>query len=565
MDLNVPAISLIALLIAIVVSVTTSLNIGTLAIGLSLVAGYYFGGVKIAEIVKGFPITLFIMLAGVTYLFAIAQTNGTLEKISKYAIKAVRGNIALLPIVLFFLAFGLSSMGPGQITISALLAAPAMLLAEQVGISPLLMALVVGNGAQAGAMSPIAPPGIISAAILGKMGITGVSGILWLNMLIAHVAVSILAYFLFGGLKLLRSKDSVQRETLRNVQVEPFTWQQLATIAGIGVLIIGAVFFKLDIGFAAFMIGAILALIKAVDEGQAIKAMPWGTIMMVTGVTVLVQLMSTVGGMDLFASIMAKVSTPHTVTAVAGFVRGLYEGEDGAYHESREADVQLEKHSPDYQHPDTCDHPQLLPGKGLPPARIFLRVSRCTPFFDRRSFRPPKRKYCKADTATWAMSVLSQQNVPLTPVMPIAPRIARASDCRRRDGRHGARLCAVAHDERHEERRDTHFFFPLNLSTPRSAEMVISPGTIDERPKSKKEKHYRQGHDVYTYSLDHIFKDVLQRAVCLGYGKQVVTPGKHDEESYGKTLDDFPQFSPRQNSTQRQGRRFPMAEVADVK
>ncbi len=323
MDLNVPAISLIALLIAIVVSVTTSLNIGTLAIGLSLVAGYYFGGVKIAEIVKGFPITLFIMLAGVTYLFAIAQTNGTLEKISKYAIKAVRGNIALLPIVLFFLAFGLSSMGPGQITISALLAAPAMLLAEQVGISPLLMALVVGNGAQAGAMSPIAPPGIISAAILGKMGITGVSGILWLNMLIAHVAVSILAYFLFGGLKLLRSKDSVQRETLRNVQVEPFTWQQLATIAGIGVLIIGAVFFKLDIGFAAFMIGAILALIKAVDEGQAIKAMPWGTIMMVTGVTVLVQLMSTVGGMDLFASIMAKVSTPHTVTAVAGFVSGL--------------------------------------------------------------------------------------------------------------------------------------------------------------------------------------------------------------------------------------------------
>jgi di/tricarboxylate transporter len=323
MDLSVPAISLIALLIAIVVSVTTSLNIGTLAIGLSLIAGYYFGGVKIAEIVKGFPVTLFIMLAGVTYLFAIAQTNGTLEKISKYAIKAVRGNVALLPIVLFFLAFGLSSMGPGQITISALLAAPAMLLAEQVGISPLLMALVVGNGAQAGAMSPIAPPGIISAAILGKMGITGVSGILWLNMLIAHVAVSILAYFLFGGLKLLRSKDSVQRETLRNVQVDPFTWQQLATIAGIGVLIIGAVFFKLDIGLAAFMIGAILALIKAVDEGQAIKAMPWGTIMMVTGVTVLVQLMSTVGGMDLFASIMAKVSTPRTVTAVAGFVSGL--------------------------------------------------------------------------------------------------------------------------------------------------------------------------------------------------------------------------------------------------
>lgn len=321
--MDVPLMSLIALFIAIVISCTTSLNIGTLAIGLSLIVGYYFGGVKLAEIVRGYPTSLFIMLAGVTYLFAIAQVNGTLEKISKYAIKAVRGNVALLPIVLFFLAFALSSMGPGQITISALLAAPAMLLAEEVGISPLLMALVVGNGAQAGAMSPIAPPGIISASILSKMGITGVSMVLWMNMLITHVAVSVLAYFLFGGLKLLRLKDTGQRETLRNLQVEPFTMAQIYTIIGVGILILGAVFFKLDIGMGAFMIGAVLSLIKAVDEGKAIKAMPWGTILMVTGVTVLVQLMSQVGGMDLFASIMAKVSTAYTVTMVAGFVSGL--------------------------------------------------------------------------------------------------------------------------------------------------------------------------------------------------------------------------------------------------
>lgn len=315
--------SLIALFVAIVISCTTSLNIGTLAIGLSLIVGYYFGGVKLPDIVRGYPTSLFIMLAGVTYLFAIAQTNGTLEKISKYAIKAVRGNVALLPIVLFFLAFALSSMGPGQITISALLAAPAMLLAQEVGISPLLMALVVGNGAQAGAMSPIAPPGIISASILSKMGITGVSMVLWMNMLIAHVAVSILAYFLFGGLKLLRTKDTGQRETLRNLPVEPFTREQIYTIMGVAILILGALFFKLDIGMGAFMIGAVLSLIKAVDEGKAIKAMPWGTILMVTGVTVLVQLMSKVGGMDLFATIMAKISTAYTVTMVAGFVSGI--------------------------------------------------------------------------------------------------------------------------------------------------------------------------------------------------------------------------------------------------
>lgn len=321
--MDVPVMSLIALFIAIVISCTTNLNIGTLAIGLSLLVGHYFGGVKLPDIIRGYPTSLFIMLAGVTYLFAIAQVNGTLEKISKYAIKAVRGNVALLPVVLFFLAFALSAMGPGQITTSALLALPAMLLAEEVGISPLLMALVVGNGAQAGAMSPIAPPGIISASILEKMGITGVSMVLWMNMLITHVAVSVLAYFLFGGWQLLRAKDSGQRETLRNLQVDPFTKPQIYTMVGVAILIIGAVFFKLDIGMGAFMIGAVLSLINAADEGKAIKAMPWGTILMVTGVTVLVQMMSKVGGMDLFASLMAKISTSYTVTLVAGFISGL--------------------------------------------------------------------------------------------------------------------------------------------------------------------------------------------------------------------------------------------------
>jgi di/tricarboxylate transporter len=321
--MDIPLMSLIALLIAIVVSVTTSLNIGTLAIGLSLIVGNYIGGVKIPDIIKGYPTSLFILLAGTTYLFAIAQTNGTLEKITRYAVKAVRGNVAMLPIVLFFLAFGLSAIGPGQITISALLAPPAMLLAAEVGISPLLMALVVGNGAQAGAMSPLAPPGIISASILAKIGLTDVGMVLWMNMLITHVAVSILAYFLFGGIKLLRTKDTGQRESLRSLQVEPFNRAQIFTIIGVFVLITGAVFFKLDIGMGGFMIGALLSLFRCVDEGKAIKAMPWGTILMVTGVTVLVQLMSTVGGMDLFAALIAKMSTAYTVTLVAGFWSGL--------------------------------------------------------------------------------------------------------------------------------------------------------------------------------------------------------------------------------------------------
>jgi Na+/H+ antiporter NhaD/arsenite permease-like protein len=320
--MSVPVLSLIALLIAILISSFTTLNVGALSIGLALIIGY-LGDTKVATIVSGFPSNLLLLLAGTTYLFAIAQTNGTLDKVAKYAIKAVRGRTALMPIVLFFLAFGLSAMGPGQITTSALLAAPAMLLAQEVGISPLLMALVVGNGAQAGAMSPLAPPGIISATMLAKFGLTDVGGVLWLNMLIVHVAVTILAYVLFGGLRLWREHDAAKASSLASIQVEPFSKGQWATLGGILLLVVSALFFKVDIGFGAFLIGAVLSLFKVADEQKAIKAMPWNTILMVTGVTVLVSLMSNVGGMDLFAKLIAKMSTPGTVTLVAGFWSGL--------------------------------------------------------------------------------------------------------------------------------------------------------------------------------------------------------------------------------------------------
>jgi di/tricarboxylate transporter len=60
-------------------------------------------------------------------------------------------------------------------------------------------------------------------------------------------------------------------------------------------------------------------LLKAAEEDRVLKAMPWSAILMVTGVTVLIQRMSKIGGMDLFANIMATMSTPYTATLVVGF------------------------------------------------------------------------------------------------------------------------------------------------------------------------------------------------------------------------------------------------------
>ena len=50
-----------------------------------------------------------------------------------------------------------------------------------------------------------------------------------------------------------------------------------------------------------------LVLTGAADEAEAIRSMPWGPIMMVSGVTVLVSLLEKTGGMDLFSTLLARV------------------------------------------------------------------------------------------------------------------------------------------------------------------------------------------------------------------------------------------------------------------
>lgn len=321
---NMDMISLIALVIAIIVSIWKNVNLGILSLGLALVIGHFIGGISIKDLIKGYPSSLLLMLVGVTFLFGIAQSNGTLDKITKYAVKMVKGKVALLPIVLFFLAFVLSSAGPGQISISALLAAPAMVLAAEVGIPPLLMALVVGNGAQAGAMSPLAQNGIVGNAVLADMGVTGVGITLWMNMLVVHIVVAAIAYFLYGGRKLWKMKDGDNKAmSLAAMTVEPFNFAQKSTLVAIGILIISVLAFKIDIGFMSFLLGGILILMKVGDEKAAFKTMPWGAILLVTGVSVMVNLMKDIGGMELFADIMSNFSTPLTATLVVGFFAAI--------------------------------------------------------------------------------------------------------------------------------------------------------------------------------------------------------------------------------------------------
>ncbi|MEP6916414.1 MAG: C4-dicarboxylate ABC transporter, partial [Acidobacteriota bacterium] len=56
---------------------------------------------------------------------------------------------------------------------------------------------------------------------------------------------------------------------------------------------------------------------------EAIKRMPWRVIVMVCGVTVLIALVERAQGIDLMVSLVARISSAHTVTGVVAFLTGM--------------------------------------------------------------------------------------------------------------------------------------------------------------------------------------------------------------------------------------------------
>src|SRR5687768_6020695 len=117
-----PAVaSLLALLVAIVLSFASRVNVGLIALALAWAVGA-FAGRPAESVVGGFPTSLFVTLAGVTLLFSLAEVNGTIAQLA-LRLTALAGRRArLLPVFFFAAACLVSTFGPGAIPAVALIA-----------------------------------------------------------------------------------------------------------------------------------------------------------------------------------------------------------------------------------------------------------------------------------------------------------------------------------------------------------------------------------------------------------------------------------------------------------
>ena len=322
--MSLAVISVAALVLAIVLSCFTSINVGVFAVALAWIVGVYIGKLPVATVMSGFPSQLFLTLTGVTLLFTLAQVNGTLDRLAHHAVRACRGHRGVVPIMYFVLAATLASIGPGNISTAALVAPMAMTTAVRANIPLFLMAIMVGNGANAGSLSPFAPTGIIVNGLMARIGMTGLALETYLSNLIAHALVAFAGYFLFGGWRLFadHGKAVAAAAPTSDPADAAFETHHWFTMLVIATLILTVIFLGVNVGMGAFLAATVLVLTRAANDREAIKRMPWGVIVMVSGVTVLIALLEKAEGIDLIAGMLAKLSTPNTVTLVVAILTG---------------------------------------------------------------------------------------------------------------------------------------------------------------------------------------------------------------------------------------------------
>ncbi len=310
-------VSLIVLIAVIAAAFIFKVNTGLAAIMASLVLVFATGTPE-KFILSAFDSKMFLMLFGVMYLFCIAQENKTLDVLARKVLTLCKGNAKIFPIILFLLGAVLSAVGPGPISITALMAAIIVALAKQTGCTPISLLPFGALGAFAGGLSPITPSGIVAVNKATEAGIQGIAGPLNLKMaLINAVFAAVLYFFVFKWHKFKVTATAGAEE-----KVAPFTAKQWATLGGIAAVAVMA-FLGINVGLAAISVAVILTIFRCADEVAALKKVSWGTLLMITGVGILISLVTELGGIDLLCTGLQKLVGPATATSIMCLLGGV--------------------------------------------------------------------------------------------------------------------------------------------------------------------------------------------------------------------------------------------------
>ncbi|TDC91864.1 hypothetical protein E1161_15020 [Saccharopolyspora aridisoli] len=314
-------VSILVLVAAFVIATTLSVNMGVLCFAAAFLVATVFGGLSEDDIFDGFPGDLFVVLVGVTFLFAIARANGTTDWVVQRAVRLVGGRIALIPWVMFGIGALLTAIGAVSPAAVAIVAPIALNLAAQYRINPLLMGAMVVHGTQAGGFSPISIYGSIVNEVVANSGLPGSPLVLFLGSFAANAVIAGIVFVVFGGLRLRRGAEArrlIATGSGGGAEVsdgEPgeelrLNRDRVLTLTGLVVLVVTTLGFGLDVGLMAMCIAVVLSVLSPKTGKAAPSEVAWPTVLLICGVLTYVGVLEKMGTIDYVGHSVAGIGVP---------------------------------------------------------------------------------------------------------------------------------------------------------------------------------------------------------------------------------------------------------------
>ncbi|OZE81621.1 hypothetical protein CH305_10440 [Rhodococcus sp. 15-649-2-2] len=355
-------IPILALVVMFLAATVFPVNMGALGFVAAFFVGTIAVGMGADDIIAGFPSSLFLTLVGITYLFAIAQNNGTVDLLVRGAVRLVGGRVALIPWVMFGITGVLTSIGALGPAAVAIVAPIALGFAARYKINALLMGMMVIHGAQAGGFSPISIYGVTVNNIAAKAGLVNSPLTLFLGSMLFNAAIGAALFMFLGGRSLIgRSvhdedgtrpdgdtggvggggsrtvmrgfgsstpKPSGQTVTVENAPplataVEAITFDQILTLIGLASLAIFSLVLDLDVGFISMTVAVILALASPKAQKGAINQISWSTVLLIGGVLTFVGVLQEAGTVEYVGDAVAGIGIPLLVALLLCYIGAI--------------------------------------------------------------------------------------------------------------------------------------------------------------------------------------------------------------------------------------------------
>lgn len=369
--MSLSIIAFLVLVAAFAIGSFTKINAGLLATVAAFGVGTLLAGMSIKDVIGQFPAGLFFILVGATLLFAIVRINGTIDLLAYWAERLAGDRKILVPILMFLLTAALASAGAFTPAAIAIVAPVGLALGMRFGISTLAMGLVIVQGANAGAFSPVNPFGVLANKMLDGAGASDGSFKLYAYCFVFNAILAAIAYVLVqaimkrrmakaearlqagetGGAKhdggaaapavssasapsgsgtavlTAPAQTVVAAGTKTRPEKVAATPMRILTLAGIASLLVLTTVLGIDVGVASLVIAAVLIVLDSNVQKPAVESMPWSAIILVTGIVTYVGMLEKMGALKelqegiagLGNSSLAALITSYVVAIVSAF------------------------------------------------------------------------------------------------------------------------------------------------------------------------------------------------------------------------------------------------------